>query len=395
MFKFLKDKLKGALSAFSKKVEEQVSPESSEQAAEVAPPEKPVQEHVVTTVPVPTEKKQRVKLQKQRAELAQAHVSEERVVSSPTHADTPPASKATFGTEELPLKKQGFFKRVAEKITMTTIDETTFHDLFWDVEIVLLENNVAVGVVDKLRSDLQKNVVNKPLPRSRIKTVVQETLRQSVKELFAVSSLDLLKMAKQKKPFIMCFVGINGSGKTTTIAKVAKLFIDAGHSVVLAAADTFRAAAIDQLQIHADRLGAKLIKNEYGADAAAVAFDAIAHAKAKNKDIVLIDTAGRLHSNTNLVDEMKKIVRVAQPDLKLFVGESITGNDCVEQAKKFDEAIGLDGIILSKADVDDKGGAAISMSYVTKKPILYLGTGQEYADLIPFNAADIVEKLFA
>ena len=184
---------------------------------------------------------------------------------------------------------------------------------------------------------------------------------------------------------MIAFVGINGSGKTTTIAKVAQLLKKSGLSVVLAAADTFRAAAIDQLQVHADALGCKLIRHDYGADPAAVAFDAIEHAKAKNKDVVLVDTAGRLHSNTNLVDEMKKIIRVAKPHLKIFVGESITGNDCVEQARTFDEAIGIDGIILSKADIDDKGGAALSISYVTKKPILYLGVGQSYDDLQAFD----------
>jgi len=190
---------------------------------------------------------------------------------------------------------------------------------------------------------------------------------------------------------VICFVGVNGSGKTTSIAKVAKFLQNNGLSVVLAAADTFRAAAIDQLQLHADKLGVKLIRQDYGSDPAAVAFDAIKHAEANRKDVVLIDTAGRLHSNINLMDEMKKIMRVAKPDLKLFVGESITGNDCVEQAKHFNVAVGIDGIILAKADVDEKGGAAISVSYVTQKPILFLGVGQEYEDLQEFDK----EKLLA
>ena len=173
----------------------------------------------------------------------------------------------------------------------------------------------------------------------------------------------------------------------------ANLLKQNGKSVVMAAADTFRAAAIDQLQEHADKLKIKLVKHDYGSDAAAVAFDAIKHAEAKGVDVVLIDTAGRLHSNTNLVDEMKKIVKIANPDLKIFVGESITGNDCVEQATQFNEAIGIDGIILSKADIDEKGGAAISISFVTQKPILYLGTGQEYKDLKPFNAKELLASL--
>jgi fused signal recognition particle receptor len=162
---------------------------------------------------------------------------------------------------------------------------------------------------------------------------------------------------------------------------------------VLAAADTFRAAAIDQLQLHADKLGVKLIRHDYGSDPAAVAFDAIKHAEAKKIDIVLIDTAGRLHSNINLMDEMKKIMRVAKPDLKIFVGESITGNDCVEQAKHFNDAVGIDGIILAKADVDEKGGAAISVSYVTQKPILFLGIGQEYEDLQQFDKERLLASI--
>ena len=169
--------------------------------------------------------------------------------------------------------------------------------------------------------------------------------------------------------------------------------VEVKKSVVIAAADTFRAAAIDQLQLHADKLNIKMIKHDYGSDAAAVAFDAVKHAEAKKIDVVLIDTAGRIHSNINLMDEMKKIIRVAKPDLKIFIGESITGNDCTEQAKKFNEAIGIDGIILSKADIDEKGGAAISISYITGKPILYIGTGQEYKDIKEFNPEMIMENL--
>jgi fused signal recognition particle receptor len=164
-------------------------------------------------------------------------------------------------------------------------------------------------------------------------------------------------------------------------------------SCVIAAADTFRAASIEQLQLHADKLNVKLIKHDYGSDPAAVAFDAIRHAEAKNIDVVLVDTAGRMHSNTNLLDEMRKIVRVAKPDLKIFVGESITGNDCVEQAQTFNSTISIDGIILTKADVDEKGGAALSISYITKKPIMYIGIGQEYADLREFSSSLVVESL--
>ncbi len=236
-------------------------------------------------------------------------------------------------------------------------------------------------------------MVDKPIPRSKINETITNSLHKSIEELFDVKEIDLVQEIKKKKPYVICFVGINGSGKTTTIAKIANWLKKQGFSVVLAAADTFRAAAIDQLQLHADKLGVKLIKHDYGSDPAAVAFDAIKHAESTGKDVVLIDTAGRIHSNVNLLDEMKKIIRIAKPDLKIFVGESITGNDCVEQAKKFNESIQIDAIILSKADIDEKGGAAISISYVTKKPILFLGVGQEYKDLEPFDKERLLANL--
>jgi len=257
-----------------------------------------------------------------------------------------------------------------------------------------MENNVALEVIEKIKSDLEKNLVEKPIKRTQIEEIIKESLKNSIDDLFKVEEINLLRKIKyEEKPFVIAFFGINGSGKTTTIAKIANLLKEKKISCVLAASDTFRAASIEQLQHHADKLGIKIIKHDYGSDPAAVAFDAIAHAKAKNIDVVLIDTAGRLHSNQNLMDELKKIVKVAKPDLKLFIGESIAGNDCVEQAKTFNEAVGIDGIILAKADIDEKGGAAISVSYITKKPIMYLGIGQELEDIKEFDSNLVLESL--
>jgi len=295
--------------------------------------------------------------------------------------------------DEPETQKKGFFKTIKEKITTKKINKDQFEKIFWDLEVALLENNVAVEVIEKIKDDLVQEIVEKPLPRGKIEEVITKTLKTSVEQLLSVDSFNLIEKVKEKKPFVICFVGINGSGKTTTIAKVAKLLLNNKLSIVLAASDTFRAASIEQLQLHADKLGVKLIKQGYGADPAAVAFDAVKYADSKDIDVVLVDTAGRIHSNVNLTDEMKKIIRVSKPDLKVFVGESITGNDCVEQAKKFDEAIELDAIVLSKADVDDKGGAAISVSYVTQKPIIYIGTGQEYQDLKEFDASVVMDSL--
>ena len=297
--------------------------------------------------------------------------------------------------DEKEPQKKGFFQSIKEKIITTKINEGQFEKLFWELELALMENNVAVEVIEKIKNDLKEELVEKPIRRTRVEETIQETLKKSIEHLFQSSDFDLISEIKNKdeKPYIIAFFGINGSGKTTSIAKLAHMLKDKNISCVLAASDTFRAASIEQLQQHADKIGIKVIKHDYGSDPAAVAFDAIKHARAKNIDAVLIDTAGRMHSNANLIDEMKKIIRVAKPDLKIFVGESITGNDCVEQAKTFNEAVGIDGIILAKADVDEKGGAAVSVSYVTKKPIFYLGTGQNYSDLQPFNSEAIVKNL--
>ncbi|MEA3378104.1 MAG: signal recognition particle-docking protein FtsY [Nanoarchaeota archaeon] len=295
--------------------------------------------------------------------------------------------------KEVKPKKESIFQRIMKKATTKKISKEKFEDLFWDIELALLENNVAVEVIEKIKLDLTNKIVDKEFKKKEFKDIINNGLKESLNEILRFSSLDLLEEANKIKPLIICFVGINGAGKTTTIAKIAKLFQDNKKSVSIAAADTFRAAAIEQLEEHANNLGIKLIKHEYGSDAAAVAFDAIEHAKSKNKDVVLIDTAGRLHSNKNLIAELKKIIKVASPHLTLFIGESITGNDCIEQAKQFNKSIGIDGIILAKADIDEKGGAAISISFITKKPILYLGTGQRYQDLIKFNKEKILLNL--
>lgn len=413
MFGFLKDKLKKIVSKFTKKVEKEAKEEVVEvekkpepvpekPKAEKKPAKKKVEEKKPEPEPVPEvihEVKPKVVLDKPKVALEKPKVEKKpaekpKVVEKepepvPEVKPEPPKVEAP---ETVPEKK-GFFAKIKEAVTTKKISEKQFDEMFWDLELALLENNAAVEVVEKIKGDLKSDLVDKPIPRTKVQQTIVSSLRSSISGLFPVEPPDLLKIVKQKKPYIVCFVGVNGSGKTTSIAKVAHMLKQNGLSVVLAAADTFRAAAIDQLQVHADKLGVKLIKHDYGSDPAAVAFDAIKHAQAAKKDVVLIDTAGRLHSNINLMDEMKKIIRVAKPDLKLFVGESITGNDCVEQAKQFDEAVGIDGIVLAKADVDEKGGAAISVSYVTKKPIFYLGVGQEYSDLQQFDKDKLIASI--
>lgn len=266
-----------------------------------------------------------------------------------------------------------------------------------DLEVVLLQSDVAVPVVEKVRKDLKRDLAGKKVkvggdPAAAIK----ESLEHSVRQILSQPGMDLVATARahQPKPYIVMFVGVNGTGKTTTVAKIAGRLRDAGVSVVIAAGDTFRAGAIEQLLVHGERLGIRVIRQQEGSDPAAVAYDAVEHAKAKKVDVVLVDTAGRQHTNENLIQEARKIRRVVAPNLTLFVGDALSGNDVVEQARLFQEALGVDGLVLTKLDADAKGGAALSATFVTGKPILFVGVGQGYADLKPFDPEWMVQRLF-
>jgi len=274
------------------------------------------------------------------------------------------------------------------------ISEEGFNEIFDDLELLLLENNTALEVVEDIRSKLAEKLIGKEIKQQDLETEISKELKNTLNEILIEpdNPLDAIKL-KQEKPFVILFFGINGTGKTTSIAKIAYFIKQAGLSIVLAAGDTFRAASIEQIAEHAKNLNVPLIKHDYNADPAAVGFDAIKYAKNHKIDVVLIDTAGRMHTRTNLIAEMEKICRVTKPDLKIFVAESIAGNDATEQAKTFHEAIEIDGTILSKADIDEKGGTILSISYATNKPIFYLGTGQNYEDLELFNKQKFIESL--
>ncbi|MBT4166401.1 signal recognition particle-docking protein FtsY [archaeon] len=295
--------------------------------------------------------------------------------------------------KEEPKNKGGFFSRVKSQFSYK-IGGEEFEEIFDDLEMLLLENNVALEVVEDLRKKLSEKLVGKEINKKSLEDEIKEELKNSLNEILIEpdNPLDFVKM-KKEKPFVILFFGINGTGKTTSIAKMTHFLKKAGMSVVLAAGDTFRAASIEQISEHAKKLEVPLIKHGYESDPAAVGFDAIKYAKAHGVDVVLIDTAGRMHTKSNLMSEMEKIVRVTNPDLKIFVAESIAGNDAVEQARSFSDSVGMDGSILSKADVDEKGGTVISVSHATGKPIFYLGVGQEYEDLRLFNKVEFIENL--
>lgn len=295
-------------------------------------------------------------------------------------------------TEEIEAKPS-FFSRLFNKVSKTTIKQEQFDEIFEDLEIILLENNVALEVVDKIREDLSKSLIGKEIKKEDAEKTITNALKESILNVL-IEPDDLIKKIKSHQgPFIIIFFGINGTGKTTSIAKFAHLLQKNNISVVLGAADTFRAASIEQLEKHANNLKVPIVKHTYGSDPAAVAFDIKKYAQTNNIKVGLIDTAGRMYTKANLMKEMEKVIRVSQPNMKIFVGEAITGNDAIEQAKIFAETIGIDGIILSKADVDEKAGTILSVSYITKKPIYYLGVGQTYNDLKPFTKDTVLKNL--
>jgi len=374
MFGFLKKKLKEAISKFSKKAEEEIKLEETIEKKEIKP-----------------EKIEEVKIEEKEPEFKEKKFLG---IFKRKKDEVKEEKQITPEKEEPKEEQKGFFSKITEKITTKKISEEKFNELFNELELVLMENNVAVEVIDKIKEDLRLDLVNVPL-KGKIENLIKESLKKSLEEILKEPEFDLINEIRNKKdkPYVIVFVGINGSGKTTTIAKIVKLCQDNKLSVVLGAADSFRSGAIEQLEEWGRRLNTKVIKNKYGSDPASVCFDTISFAKNHNIDAVLLDTAGRQHSNKNLMEEMKKIIRIAKPDLKIFIGESIVGNDSVLQSKEFNESIGIDGIILTKSDVDEKGGAIISISYVTQKPIIYLGSGQNLNDLKPYKKEDIMKSL--
>lgn len=296
-------------------------------------------------------------------------------------------------------KLKSGLKGLVNKVTTTELKSANLRPVLGDFKISLVENDVAFPVADRICDEMEKRLNGVQVKRLEDrKKLVEKSLRDVLLEIMQTNgNIDLLKMAKEKRkkgePLLIVFVGINGTGKTTTIAKVAKFYNKKGYSVVLACSDTYRAGAIEQLEEHAKRLGIRMIKHAYGADPAAVAYDAISHAKAHGINVVLIDTAGRMQTNQNLMSELGKVKRIVKPDLTVLTVDSLTGNDVVMQAEVFHKSVGIDATILTKVDADIKGGSALSVTYVTKKPILFIGVGQSYDDLEQFVPEKFVQMI--
>ena len=400
MFDSLKSKMKNLFSRANKKLDEEKI-YKDEPAVEQTPA--PVTEKPETTSE-PTPSAEPVVVPEPKVEP----VKEEPKVEEPVKEEPKLSRK-----ELLKLKKQEKKEAKEAKHNSSHSEETSaspvsessgkkikedpLNEILDELEIILLEADVAYPVVEEIKEGVRENLVGKKYDRSySLEEVVELAVKDAVRSVLKINEFDFDQWIEGKdRPTIIMFVGINGTGKTTAIAKIANRLQKGGKTVVMAACDTFRAGAIEQLTFHSEKLGCKIVKQEHDADPAAVAYDAIEHAKSKRKDIVLIDTAGRMQTNNNLIEEMKKIVRVSKPDLKVFVGDSLAGNDAIEQAKVFDAAIGVDAVILTKIDTDAKGGAALSIAHTIGKPIAFVCNGQEYDDIVKFNTEWMIERMFS
>ena len=400
MFDSLKSKMKNLFSRANKKLDEEKI-YKDEPAVEQTPA--PVTEKPETTSE-PTPSTEPVVVPEPKVEP----VKEETKVEEPVKEEPKLSRK-----ELLKLKKQEKKEAKEAKHNSSHSEETSaspvsessgkkikedpLNEILDELEIILLEADVAYPVVEEIKEGVRENLVGKKYDRSySLEEVVELAVKDAVRSVLKINEFDFDQWIEGKdRPTIIMFVGINGTGKTTAIAKIANRLQKGGKTVVMAACDTFRAGAIEQLTFHSEKLGCKIVKQEHDADPAAVAYDAIEHAKSKRKDVVLIDTAGRMQTNNNLIEEMKKIVRVSKPDLKVFVGDSLAGNDAIEQAKVFDAAIGVDAVILTKIDTDAKGGAALSIAHTIGKPIAFVCNGQEYDDIVKFNTEWMIERMFS
>jgi len=378
MFGFLKKKLSKAIESISEKFKkkEEVSKkvESVKEELEEKKPEEVVEEIKSAIEEIPEVKKEVEKI----IEEAKPEV-----------------------TKAKPKEKKSLFKKITEKIikkvTEKKLSEEEIEPILNELETGLVESDVAFVVAEKIKNDLKNSLVGKEVKRGKERGVVTEALRQSLLEILSVPQIDLEEIIKKAKsenrPAVLIFFGINGVGKSLNLSKVAKLLKDKSHRPILAAADTFRAAGDIQLEMYAQKVGVPVIKGQKGGDSCAIIFDARKSAEAKGYDVVLADTSGRMHTKKDLLDELAKIVRVNKPDLKILVLDSLSGGDVIFQYEFFDKVIGIDTVIFSKVDVNEKGGNILSICYSFRRPILFLGTGQKYEDLTEYNPEKIVNFL--
>ncbi len=325
------------------------------------------------------------------AEKAKEEVKKEKKVEGPQETKAKIEKKPETGKEirlgAVSTVKSLFLKEVE-------IREEDVKELLDNLELELLEGDVSLEVSQEIIEKLRNELVGAKIEKEKLNETIKEKIKKTLVEVMERKRIDIVEYVKShEKPVKILFLGINGAGKTTTIAKIAKMLMDNNMRVVFAASDTFRAAAIEQIEVHANRLGVKVIKKDYGSDPTSVAYDAMNYARAHGTDAILIDTAGRQETNINLINELKKMNRVIKPDLKIYVGESIAGNALIEQVASFNREIGVDGVILTKLDCDAKGGTILSVAKTTGVPVLYVGVGQDYDDIELFDAKKIADRV--
>jgi len=409
MFGGLKKRLKEGIVKLSKKIKTEETIEDIQEAVQKVVEEEGIKEEISLTdehkeIDKKLEQPEEQKVEDPIEEVEETEQEVEDEVIEEDIAEDFEKKPIEKIEEEKPIEKkkepkkekptrQGILKKVKKALTEKEIKEEDIKDTLWDLQVSLIQSDVALEVAEKITGDLKNNLVGSSVKRGRVEYAVKDSIQKSIDEILDVPKVDLLSKVKEKKPYLIIFLGFNGSGKTTTIARIGKLLKDSGLKVVFAAADTWRAASIEQLEEHGKNLEIPVIKQKYLADPAAVIFDAVKHAESKGIDVVLADTAGRSHANKNLMEELSKITRVNKPDMKILVLDALTGNDVVEQANTFNDAVGVDGLVITKADVYDKGGAVISAVHSIKRPILYVGVGQNYGDLKKFNPEDVVKNL--
>lgn len=286
--------------------------------------------------------------------------------------------------DNLKKKFSGLFSKSSEEFVRKS-------DLESKIIETLVESDVSLDVAERIWKSMEENldIEGKKISVERY----VEALRNAIIPIFDVQKNLPDILDPHEKPYVMLFLGINGTGKTTTVAKVANYLRKNGKRVVVAASDTFRAGAIEQISILGERVGVAVIKHQGGSDPSAVAFDAINHARARNIDYVLIDSAGRMQTNKNLIEEMKKIKRISKPNLTVVVLDAMIGQDAVNQAETFFSEVGFDCIIVTKLDTDAKGGSILTMAAEIKKPILFVGNGQELDDIQQFTKEWFLDRI--
>ncbi|MFH1545152.1 MAG: signal recognition particle-docking protein FtsY [archaeon] len=402
MFDFLKKRI----NSFTDRIKERVEAkeEIAEEVKEEIPKKEEVSEEITPEKISPKEEIRREEVS-EKEKIAEEEVPEKEILPKEEIAEEKVKEvrlEEGIGERiEKELKERKPEARLSIKTRIkkalrkeVSLGEKDVKGFFEEFELALLESDVEQDTATEIIKEIKKELIGKKInARGDITTELKKEIAVVLERVMSVEKIDLFGLIEGKKPFVILFLGPNGHGKTTTIAKLTQLFQKKGKRVVLSASDTFRAASIEQIEKHAEKLGVRVIKHKYGADPTAVAFDAVNSAKASGAEIVLIDSAGRQETNVNLMNELKKINRVINPDLKIFVGEAMSGNALLEQATQFNEWIGIDAFILTKIDCDAKGGTGISLLYKLKKPILFVGTGQGYGDLVEFTPRFIIDRV--